>query len=931
LPDQAGYGASLFDKSGPTAFAAAIKTVSDSLNQVASSFATIGTQSDAVLSKIETHLTNIKSKAQQLWTGMGPPGGMGGGGGGGGGPQTGQGQPSTTAVAIPTPSQWAGVPGAPNSWTGSAPNLAGMPNYAQSASGFPTMQPIPPVPVGSFNPQPTTWGGGGAVGGMAAIGPGGGFGPGGMSWAGAWQAGLGGGGAGAGGGAGGAGGGWGDNGGIAPGGGFGPGGASWAAAWAAGLAGGGAGGGGLGGGGLAVPGGGFGGFPQGTMAGAGGAPSGMGGLAAESFAPAAAGAAANLVSGMATNAMQGSTYGQMLAARGVGTWQQNSQVNLGLAPFAQSYSDYIGGASTALQQMNLVPGNPNYNAAMQSATMLQGLAQGTTFTQGMQAYQQLMAPQSLNQLQSLGIQISPGGQWSNLQGAFNAIIRRIAPGGTQGMTPAQLSQAMAPGTPLYATAQQMLGNNPTLMQAFMQYFADPRAQGANLATTQGLKQANLWDPNMTQEARQAQQAKVTGQAVPDMADAAACLNQAATKLLQLASRVEKFFGLGGSSGGIGGRILSTITGGATNPLSIPGNLLGVGKSVIGDIFGGGGGGGGSGSTGSSGGGGGGSSGSGGTGSSSAGGGAASTTAAITSMGGGTQNGNIVLASDITPLNQSGAAGTAWSYSGGGGYGPMSPTGMIPENPAVKGTTTSTTAGGSGSTGSSTAGPTGNAPAGGSYTQTTWAQAFLKAINAPATPANMASILHWEDVEGGNWKNTAKYNPLNTTYQMPGSVNYNTGQPGGGVQSYTSWQSGLQATIDTIKLSYYTEVLAALQQGIGLSTKSYPGLLTWSGNSYSSMARGSMNVDRTQLALLHKGERVIPAAENYTAANKYQRTDGANGTNGSMSGPVVHLNFKAGAIVLQVPPNATPTDMNTIATDFVSALSQPSVLAAVRSS
>jgi hypothetical protein len=65
--------------------------------------------------------------------------------------------------------------------------------------------------------------------------------------------------------------------------------------------------------------------------------------------------------------------------------------------------------------------------------------------------------------------------------------------------------------------------------------------------------------------------------------------------------------------------------------------------------------------------------------------------------------------------------------------------------------------------------------------------------------------------------------------------------------------------------------------------------------------------------------VVPAADNYTS-----------GTYGQSGGGDVHLNFKTGSIVLQVPAGATQQDMDGVANRFVASLSKPQIIQAVRS-
>ena len=90
---------------------------------------------------------------------------------------------------------------------------------------------------------------------------------------------------------------------------------------------------------------------------------------------------------------------------------------------------------------------------------------------------------------------------------------------------------------------------------------------------------------------------------------------------------------------------------------------------------------------------------------------------------------------------------------------------------------------------------------------------------------------WEGKEGGNWHNTAKYNPLNTSYQTAGSVNFNTGKSGSGVQ-------GVAATISTLTGAQadargYTAIVNALKGG-GVSNEEFLKLMqgsSWDAGRY----------------------------------------------------------------------------------------------------
>lgn len=99
----------------------------------------------------------------------------------------------------------------------------------------------------------------------------------------------------------------------------------------------------------------------------------------------------------------------------------------------------------------------------------------------------------------------------------------------------------------------------------------------------------------------------------------------------------------------------------------------------------------------------------------------------------------------------------------------------------------------------------------SFTPTTFAIATLQSLGIKPTPQNIRDFTAWEQQEGGNWNNSAKYNPLNTTMGEPGAGN--TGSQGN-IKVYTSWGQGLKATVDTLK--NYPGILDALKSGASQS-------------------------------------------------------------------------------------------------------------------
>jgi hypothetical protein len=100
------------------------------------------------------------------------------------------------------------------------------------------------------------------------------------------------------------------------------------------------------------------------------------------------------------------------------------------------------------------------------------------------------------------------------------------------------------------------------------------------------------------------------------------------------------------------------------------------------------------------------------------------------------------------------------------------------------------------------------PAGSTYTPASWAAALLPAGGWPATACNLGAIEAWESAEGGQWENSAAFNPLNTTQPEPGSWTINSG----GVRAYVSWQQGFRATLTTLSYADYSGIRAALSAG-----------------------------------------------------------------------------------------------------------------------
>lgn len=85
------------------------------------------------------------------------------------------------------------------------------------------------------------------------------------------------------------------------------------------------------------------------------------------------------------------------------------------------------------------------------------------------------------------------------------------------------------------------------------------------------------------------------------------------------------------------------------------------------------------------------------------------------------------------------------------------------------------------------------------------QGVLKGIGAKVTAEKIKFLEAWRRGEGSKAKN----NPFNTTKDIPG--NADTKYNSVGVRNYPDLQTGLDATLATLKLSYYKEIVSLLRK------------------------------------------------------------------------------------------------------------------------
>lgn len=89
--------------------------------------------------------------------------------------------------------------------------------------------------------------------------------------------------------------------------------------------------------------------------------------------------------------------------------------------------------------------------------------------------------------------------------------------------------------------------------------------------------------------------------------------------------------------------------------------------------------------------------------------------------------------------------------------------------------------------------------------------ILDGIGAPTTDENLKFLKAWRQAEGG----TAANNPFNTTYKLDvdqDKTDYNSV----GVKNYSTPEHGIAATIKTLRLPYYKNIVSGLQNDAGAS-------------------------------------------------------------------------------------------------------------------
>jgi cell wall-associated NlpC family hydrolase len=139
--------------------------------------------------------------------------------------------------------------------------------------------------------------------------------------------------------------------------------------------------------------------------------------------------------------------------------------------------------------------------------------------------------------------------------------------------------------------------------------------------------------------------------------------------------------------------------------------------------------------------------------------------------------------------------------------------------------------------------------------------ILSGISAPASKANLATMVHWSTVDEGfrypgGHDRGGMYNPLNTTEDEPGDSIYNSD----GVKNYPNPTVGAHANAATLLNGRYPAIVKQLQAGGGLmGTGPWNAeLLTWSDGGYSTAAAGGHFKKSQQVVVGERGPELVEA-------------------------------------------------------------------------
>lgn len=194
--------------------------------------------------------------------------------------------------------------------------------------------------------------------------------------------------------------------------------------------------------------------------------------------------------------------------------------------------------------------------------------------------------------------------------------------------------------------------------------------------------------------------------------------------------------------------------------------------------------------------------------------------------------------------------------------------------------------------------------------TDFAEALIKGLGGKPTPQSVSNVLMWYSREGGNWNNTASFNPLNTSWKTDSSVNYNSklsktskyykDPSAKGVQAYTSWEEGLKATVDTLKkgnTSYnYGPLISALVGGKTSNTEFLKLMQgsSWDAGRYKGAKPSTGGTTSTQTQTITPTTQAPSRALSGAVAQDFAKNGGGGVTNNFNGGINIKVTGKADA-------------------------------------
>jgi hypothetical protein len=583
----------------------------------------------------------------------------------------------------------------------------------------------------------------------------------------------------------------------------------------------------------------------------------MAGRAAEAIPPALGGMAANYVNQNLTGMTQATLLGAQYARVAGGGWTKSAQdrfsQNATGGRFGQSQSDV---ATSAAVQFSLtgvptttIPGFSSARSVSQGAMLTQAsnamqvMLPGTSAVQSSQSVAGLYSTRNMRAMMMRGVPLPQmGGIKENPQVVFEQILNSLTSGRGDSMTPALFMEMMSENGPMLPQVTEMLGGDPALVNMFIEWgkaktafqtknpgkVAVGGAGQPNFLSPEQLKASGFTqNPAYTSLRRTSAKAQSQNQLAPGISDATQIFDRAARIFSDAVTSLLKNTGMGGPLG-----FGMTLLGKSGFPLGGLGGLIGSltgggGASGIGSSLG---------SMGSA------------------------IGGAVKSVFGGASS----LMGGIAP------AASGIFANAGGMFSHL--LGNI--STAVIGAPSTTPSTGSKSTAPSTGGGTSN---GTPASNRALGQKMAAARGWTGAEWQALDTL-WGTYESG-WRSGAdSKNPTSPAAgiaQADPATKYPKAGQAPPVGTYDP-ASQIQWGLDYIAGRYKTPS-AALAFELSHTPHWY--------------ARGTQDVDRTQLAMLHRGERVIPAAENFSMAGRYSR----QAQEGS-SGPSIV--FSKGSIVVQ---------------------------------